>query len=70
MTLHVRARVRNRQLVITDAVLVDLPEGTEVDLVAELPERAGTGPRRTFGSMAGQITLAADFEDPLEDFAE
>lgn len=66
MTLHVRGRVRNRRLVIDEPV--DLPEGTEVNLVASIATRGK--PPRKFGSMAGEITIAADFDAPLPEFDE
>lgn len=66
MTLHVRGRVRNRRLVIDEPV--DLPEGTELDLVASILVRRKPG--RRFGSMAGKIAIAPDFDAPLADFDE
>ena len=58
-----RARVRNGRLILDDPT--DLPEGEVVELVRVDEVRR---PRR-FGSAAGSIVLADDFDAPLTDFA-
>lgn len=66
MNVHVRARVRNGRLVVDEPV--DLPEGTEVELEGEVSAPAPRRPR--FGSMAGRIKIADDFDELPDDFAE
>ena len=47
---------------------VDLPEGTEIELEGTAP---GSGRRRPrFGSMAGRISMAPDFDVLPDDFGE
>ena len=66
MDVHVRARVRHGRLVVDQPV--DLPEGTEIELEGTAP---GSGRRRPrFGSMAGRISMAPDFDVLPDDFGE
>lgn len=66
MSVHVRARVRNGRLVVDEPV--NLPEGTEVELEGEVS--APSPQRARFGSMAGRIKIADDFDALPDDFAE
>ena len=67
MDLRFRARVRGGRIVVDEPV--ELPEGTEVELVAETAQTSQVR-RPCFGSMAGQIRIRADFDAPLVDFAD
>jgi prevent-host-death family protein len=49
-----------------EAVIITQADGVAVQLVPV----AVTQPRPQFGSARGQITMADDFDAPLEDFAD
>lgn len=68
---------RKLEVVYEDGVLKPLEDPGLMDherAVIEIKERCGTSStrqkRRTFGSAKGLITIAADFDEPLEDFRE
>jgi hypothetical protein len=46
---------------------IDLPDGTAVDLVP-VPQTPQSRPK--FGSAAGRVHMAPDFDAPLDDFAD
>lgn len=66
MNVHVRARVRHGRLVVDEPV--DLPEGTVIELEGKAPSDPARRPR--FGSMAGRIKIAADFDALPDEFTE
>jgi hypothetical protein len=65
MANALRATVKAGHLVIDEPI--DLPDGTAVDLVP-VPQTPQSRPK--FGSAAGRVHMAPDFDAPLDDFAD
>ena len=53
-----------------DQPLPETFEGKQIQIKIEEIKKVQQTPRRQAGTLAGQIWMAPDFDEPLDDFAE
>lgn len=69
MMVVLKATYRNGVIEL-EQPLPDEFEGKQIQIQIEEIQGESKKPRRRAGSLAGQIWMAPDFDEPLDDFAE